>query len=151
MVGTEGSTHLWQHRTVSSVRQASASLVPECDRQFAGRRVAVLEGGFGGWESQRLPAGSLSQHEGKAAVLQGVCARGVSRCVPACHSRPGMRLRCLLARAFQSVAREHVSAGRLQVVYEQRMDADGQVGCTYMILHELVGVQLRPHVSAKTV
>ena len=36
-----------------------------------GRRVAVLEGGYSGWEGQRLPAGSLSL--GCRAAAGSVC------------------------------------------------------------------------------
>ena len=39
-----------------------------------------MEGGFRGWEGQRLPAGSLSFRGWKDAVLlQGVYARGMSQ------------------------------------------------------------------------
>ena len=61
--------------------------------------MAVLEGGFRGWERDRLPAESLSRHEVEDAVLLQVMLR--TRCVAACHSRPGMQR--LLARAFRSV------------------------------------------------
>ena len=83
-----------------------------------GRRVGVLEGGFRGWERQRLPAGSLSLCGWKDVMLQVICARGVS---------------------------QHVAARRLQVVYEQAMDAIGQVRCT-----RVVQSVLRPHASANT-
>ena len=69
-----------------------------------------MEGGFRGWERQRLPAGSFSLREGKDAVLRqrvcDVCA--------ACKSAPHG------ARVF---------AGPLQVVHEQPMDAQVQAGC----------------------
>ena len=51
-----------------------------CKWLFTGRRVAVMEGGFRGWERRRLPAGSLSLRGWKDAVLlQGVYARGMSQ------------------------------------------------------------------------
>ena len=87
--------------------------------------MAVLEGGYRGWEGQRLPAGSLSL--GCRAAAGNVCTWHVA-------SRPATKLESFsffslsdLVTLFRMMGR--VFAGRLQVVREQPMDAHVQAGC----------------------
>ena len=75
---------------------------------------------FRGWERERLPAGSLSLRERKDAVVLQVASSNLgTRYVAACRSCPKMKLNGL---------KGYLGAGRLQVVYQQPMDAHGQAG-----------------------
>ena len=70
---------VWLRQRMRRPLGISKPVCPRADARACSpvRRVAVLEGGFRGWERQRLPAGSLSLRE--AASSQRVFAAGMSQ------------------------------------------------------------------------